>query len=82
MPTREKKRQKLRKGNRDLALNLARWSLAAGVKTFVFASSVKVMGERPGHYKVTDPPKPNDPYGISKWEAEQGLNELFALSFC
>ncbi len=67
-----------RKGNRDLTLDLARWSLRAGVKTFVFASSVKAMGERPGHYDLNAPPQPTDPYGVSKWEAEQGLGEIFS----
>lgn len=57
-------------------LNLARQAAAAGVKRFVFISSVKVNGERtaPGRpFTETDAPNPQDAYGQSKHEAEQGL---------
>ena len=57
-------------------LNLARQAAAAGVRRFVFVSSVKVNGEEtaPGQAFVeTDTPHPQDAYGLSKWEAEQGL---------
>ncbi|MFN6969861.1 MAG: UDP-glucose 4-epimerase family protein [Rheinheimera sp.] len=60
-------------------LQLARSAAAAGVRRFVFISSVKVMGEStlPGApYSVNDIPKPVDPYGISKLEAEQQLAAL------
>ncbi|MBD3619177.1 MAG: SDR family oxidoreductase [Chromatiales bacterium] len=60
-------------------LNLARQAAEAGVRRFVFISSIKVNGEqtesgRPFH--ADDPPTPEDAYGLSKWEAEQGLLEL------
>lgn len=61
-------------------LNLARQAAAAGVKRFVFISSVKVSGEEsfPGFaYKTDGVASPSDPYGVSKFEAE---NELLALS--
>lgn len=57
-------------------LNLASQAAAAGVKRFVFLSSVKVNGESTavGHcFGPNDVPAPQDPYGISKMEAEQGL---------
>lgn len=58
-------------------LNLARQSAAAGVKRFVFVSSIKVNGEgRESPYTESDPPGPQDAYAISKWEAEQGLREI------
>jgi len=65
-----------RKINVAGTLNLARFAASAGVKRFVFLSSIKVNGEatllgRP--YKADDVPKPEDPYALSKWEAEQGL---------
>ena len=51
---------------------LARQAAAAGVKRFVFLSSVKVNGES-GRYTEADPPAPEDAYGISKHEAEAAL---------
>lgn len=60
-------------------LNLARQAAAAGVKRFIFISSIKVNGEftRPGEmFTADDPPAPIDPYGISKYEAEQGLRQI------
>lgn len=62
--------------NTQGTLKLARQAAAAGVKRFVFVSSIKVNGERtePGRPFVpeVDCP-PQDPYGLSKYEAEQGL---------
>ena len=48
---------------------------SAGVRRFVFVSSVKVNGEatRDRPFTEQDPPAPRDPYGVSKWEAEQAL---------
>lgn len=62
-------------------LNLARQAAAAGVKRFVFVSSVKVNGEctQPGSaFTEADVPDPQDAYGLSKHEAEQGLRQLAA----
>lgn len=53
---------------------LADAALAAGVARFVFASSVKVLGEgRATPYRDDDEPSPVDPYGASKLEAERIL---------
>jgi len=60
-------------------LNLARQAAAAGVKRFIFISSIKVNGEftQPGKmFTADDAPAPIDPYGISKYEAEQGLLKI------
>lgn len=70
-----------RRTNVDLTLNLARQAAAAGVRRFVFISSIKVNGEvtpvgQP--FNAEDVPRPTDPYGISKYEAEQGLLALAA----
>lgn len=68
-----------RRVNVDGTLNLARQAAAAGVKRFIFVSSIKVNGEwTPSGQPFTpdDTPAPEDPYGISKWEAEQGLQKL------
>lgn len=62
-------------------LNLARQAKTAGVRRFIFISSIKVNGEatRSGAYfSADDPPAPLDPYGISKMEAEQGLRQISA----
>ena len=68
-----------RRVNVDGTLNLARQAAAAGVKRFIFISSIKVNGELTsvGHpFTSDDKPAPGDAYGISKYEAEQGLQNI------
>jgi nucleoside-diphosphate-sugar epimerase len=70
-----------RKVNVQGTLNLARQAAQAGVRRFVFVSSIKVNGEAtlPDHpFTADDEPAPLDPYGLSKMEAEQGLREISA----
>lgn len=70
-----------RKVNVDGTLNLARQAVIAGVKRFIFISSIKVNGEStaPGKpYSAESQPAPVDPYGISKLEAELALRALAA----
>ena len=56
---------------------LARMAAAAGVKRFVYLSTVKVNGEgKAAPYTEKDDPEPTDPYGTSKWEAEKVLYEI------
>ncbi|MBH0048914.1 UDP-glucose 4-epimerase family protein [Pseudoalteromonas sp. SWYJZ19] len=65
--------------NTEGTLNLARESARANVKRFIFVSSIKVNGESTtGKQPFTafDIPSAEDPYGISKYEAEQQLLEL------
>jgi nucleoside-diphosphate-sugar epimerase len=60
--------------NVDGTHNLARQAAAAGVKRFIFLSSIGVNGNsnfKP--FAAGDPAKPADPYAQSKWEAEQVL---------
>jgi nucleoside-diphosphate-sugar epimerase len=67
--------------NVEGTLNLARQAAAAGVRRFVFISSVKVNGEftLPGQaFTEAEAVKPQDAYGLSKHEAEQGLRRLAA----
>lgn len=54
---------------------LAKACVDQGVKRLVFMSSIKVNGESTLHKPFTsgDDPAPVDPYGISKYEAEQSL---------
>ena len=55
--------------------NLARQAARAGVRRFVFMSSVKVNGETSAEraFVETDPPIPMDAYAASKAEAEKRL---------
>ncbi|MDO9150502.1 MAG: SDR family oxidoreductase [Methylotenera sp.] len=60
-------------------LNLARQAVKTGVKRFIFVSSIKVNGEQTQlgqPFTALDTPSPQDAYGISKYEAEQGLLAL------
>ncbi|MEL4254253.1 SDR family oxidoreductase [Shewanella xiamenensis] len=62
-------------------LNLARQAAAAGVKRFIFISSIKVNGESTSVYtpfRFNDDCHPQDPYGVSKSEAEIELKKLTA----
>jgi nucleoside-diphosphate-sugar epimerase len=73
--------QVYREVNVDGTLNLARQAAQAGVRRFVFVSSIKVNGEStvPGlAFSADDEPEPLDPYGVSKFEAEQGLWKIAA----
>ena len=68
-----------RRVNVQGSLALARQAQQAGVRRFVFVSSVKVHGEAtpPGvPFRADDTPHPQDAYGQSKLEAETGLREL------
>ena len=58
--------------------NLAQQAFSAGVKRLIFLSSIKVNGENTNgsYFKHTDTPFPKDAYSISKWEAEQVLQEI------
>lgn len=58
---------------------LARLAAKVGVRRFIYISSVKVNGEgRNVSYSEKDIPAPEDPYGVSKWEAEQALHKIAA----
>jgi UDP-glucose 4-epimerase len=72
--------QAFRRANVEATAHLARAAAAAGVRRFVFLSSVKVNGERTGDrpFREMDPPAPEDAYGRSKWAAEQALRQIAA----
>jgi lipopolysaccharide/colanic/teichoic acid biosynthesis glycosyltransferase/dTDP-4-dehydrorhamnose reductase len=62
-------------GTKHLAIEAAK----AGVKRFIYISSVKVNGEGGiSAYTEEDAEAPQDPYGASKWEAEQELRQISA----
>jgi UDP-glucose 4-epimerase len=71
--------EEFRRVNVQGTLNLARQAVVAGVRRFVFVSSIKVNGETTqpaSSFTADDTPAPLDPYGVSKMEAEQGLREI------
>lgn len=71
--------QAFRAANVVTTTELANRAVEAGVRRFVFMSTIKVNGEEtvPGcRFKPDDLTAPQDPYAISKWEAENGLLEI------
>lgn len=65
--------------NTTSTLTLARQAAESGVKRFIYLSSIKVNGEStPLNNPFTEKniPSPIDPYGISKFETEEGLFQL------
>lgn len=71
--------EEFRRVNVEATLRLARSAAAAGVGRLVYVSSIKVNGEETSDgaaYGETACPSPQDPYGVSKWEAEQALHQL------
>lgn len=68
--------------NRDATLNLARIALEAGVKRFVFISSIGVNGAETSAkpFDEYSEPEPHADYALSKLEAEQELKSLLAGS--
>jgi nucleoside-diphosphate-sugar epimerase len=60
-------------------LNMARQAATAGVRRFIFLSTIGVNGSSTLQGKVfapTDTPCPHDPYSLSKYEAEIGLHSI------
>ena len=68
-----------RRVNRDGATRIGEGAVAAGVRRLVYISTIKVNGEStaPGKpFRADSRPMPQDPYGISKLEAELALFQL------
>ena len=61
---------------------LAETAASQGVHRFIFLSSIKVNGERTidRPFRESDQPRPEDPYGVSKLEAETELQRIAASS--
>jgi nucleoside-diphosphate-sugar epimerase len=64
--------------NRDGTVRLAEAAAKAGVRRFIFISSIGVLGESTSGapFTATSRPAPVAPYAISKWEAEQELTRI------
>lgn len=70
-----------RRVNVEATLHLAQQAAETGVRRFVFLSSAKVNGETTlsqRAFRPDDVPAPQDAYGVSKMEAEQGLRQISA----
>jgi len=68
--------QEYRNINALATLNLAKQAASKGVKRFIFVSSIKVLGEKTelgSPFTADCPFNPQDPYSVSKAEAEIGL---------
>jgi len=68
-----------RRVNTEGTLNLARQAATAGVRRFIFLSTIGVNGNSTLYGKVfapTDTPSPHDPYSLSKYEAEIGVRSI------
>ncbi len=73
--------EEYRTANTLATIHLAQEAAKAGVKRFIYLSSIKVNGEETSHsqsYCEDSTPAPIDPYGVSKWEAELGLEKVCA----
>lgn len=73
------------KVNRDLTIEIAKWAKKHGVKQFIFMSSgivYKASKSLKGDVKTIDTkPQPNDFYGDSKLQAENGLRNLESTTY-
>lgn len=68
-----------RRVNVDGTLNLAQQAADSGVQRFIYISSIKVNGESTSGsvpFTEKDTAEPLDPYGVSKYEAEEGLKKI------
>lgn len=65
--------------NHQATVSLARQAASAGVRCFIFMSSVRAMGEARSVQRrgEADCSPPTDPYGLSKWRAECALRNAF-----
>ena len=71
--------EEYRNANTLATIHLAQEAAKAGVKRFIYLSSIKVNGEETTSgksYSEDSKPAPIDPYGVSKWEAELGLEKV------
>ena len=70
--------------NRDLCLRVAEQSKKAGIKQFIYLSTLKVYGDNVKGSELRNENSecfPDDYYGKSKYEAEKGLQKLADTDF-
>lgn len=70
--------EEFRRVNERGTLALARQAAEAGVRRFIFISTIGVNGSETADkpFAADDEPHPDSPYAVSKYEAEQGLHRL------
>ena len=71
--------EEFRSINTHATLNLAAQAAKIGVKRFIFVSTAKVLGEKTSQsipFTAFDSLCPQDPYSVSKAEAEMGLQKI------
>lgn len=69
------------KVNRDLPIEMAKKAQNAGVNKFIFMSTMSVYGDNEGVIDSDSQIVPKSHYGISKYQAEQGLFQLNTAEF-
>jgi len=70
--------------NIGISVNVLTNSINAGVKKFIYASSVSVYGDAPVPYTEDSQPQPKDVYGVNKLAFEQILRimgEVYGLDY-
>ncbi len=77
-----------RRDNTEVTRRLAEQAARKGVRRFIYLSTIKVNGEKTAvltnggfqSFTESDTPAPEDPYAISKYEAEEALREVCSIS--
>lgn len=69
------------KVNRDLTIQTAEFAKTSGVKQFIFMSSMIVYNSKESQISAYTKPNPDNYYGLSKLQAEEGLEKLQSKDF-
>ena len=69
------------KVNRDLTIETAQVAKSHGVKQFIFMSSMIVYSSKETKITSSTVPNPNNFYGMSKLQAEEGIKNLSSQDF-
>ena len=67
--------------NRDLAIEIAQTAKESGVSHFIFMSSMSVYSDDDTYVDVHTPTNPDNAYGKSKLQAEDGIQKLVSEGF-
>lgn len=69
------------KVNRDLTIQTAKIAKSSGVKQFIFMSSMIVYNSKEAQISANTQANPDNYYGLSKLQAEEGLQKLHSKDF-